>query len=136
MPKDEFDFEDPLELNGVAFATDEDTTDAMVECFVEEFMRLGYSHKQILALFRNPHYTGMNMVWQNRGEPFVRDSISQVFATWGRPVIWPDQAPTESPPAPPLPPATERNRNEHSAAVDFDSAATDPMGGAAPQINY
>ncbi len=25
MPKDEFDFEDPLELNGVAFLTEEDT---------------------------------------------------------------------------------------------------------------
>ena len=73
MPKDEFDFEDPLELNGVAFATEEDTTDAMCECFIEEFMRMGYSPNQILALFRNPHYIGMNMVLEKRGEPFVRD---------------------------------------------------------------
>jgi hypothetical protein len=49
-------------------------------------MRMGYSHKQILALFRNPHYIGMNMMLQNKGEPFVRDIIADVFARWGRPV--------------------------------------------------
>ncbi len=84
MPKDEFDFEDPLELNGVALLTDEDTTDAMCECFIEEFMRMGHSPDQILALFRNPNYLGMNMVRENRGEQFIRDRISEVFARWGK----------------------------------------------------
>jgi hypothetical protein len=86
MPKNEFDFEDPLEINGVGIVCEEDTTEAMTECFVEEFMRMGYNPKQILALFRNPHYIGMNMALQNRGEPFVRDIIAQVFARWGKPV--------------------------------------------------
>ena len=54
MPKDEFDFEDPLELNGIALQTQEDTTDAMCECFIEEFMRMGHNAGQVLALFRNP----------------------------------------------------------------------------------
>ena len=87
MPKDEFDFEDPLELNGVAFATEEDTTDAMCECFIEEFMRMGYNPKQILALFRNPQYLGVNMVLEKRGEAFVRARVSEVFARWGRTAI-------------------------------------------------
>src|SRR6185436_18175362 len=86
MPKDEFDFDDPMELNGVGVACEEDTTEAMTECFIEEFMRLGYNAKQILAMFRNPHYIGMNMVVQNRGEQFVRDRITEVFARWGKPV--------------------------------------------------
>src|SRR5262245_66500382 len=89
MPKDEFDLDDPLELNGVALFTEADTTDAMCECFIQEFLRMGYNHKQILALFRNPQYLGMNMVLEKRGEPFVRDQISQIFARWGRPVRWP-----------------------------------------------
>ncbi len=89
MPKDEFDFEDPLELNGVALLTNADTTDEMCECFVEEFMRMGYNPKQILALFRNLHYLGMNMVLQNRGEVFVREAIAETFKRWGRPVTWP-----------------------------------------------
>ena len=84
MPKDEFDFEDPLELNGVALVTYEDTTDAMCECFIEEFMRIGYNHKQILALFRNPHYLGMNMVLEKRSEEFVKEKIAEVFGRWTR----------------------------------------------------
>jgi hypothetical protein len=89
MPKDEFDLADPLELNGAVFPTREDTTDAMCECFIEEFMRMGYGPEQILALFRNPHYLGMNMVMQNRGEQFVREVITETFARWGRRVTWP-----------------------------------------------
>ena len=88
MPKDEFDFDDPLELNGVAMLTAEDTSSAMCECFIEEFLRMGYGHKQILAMFRNRHYLAMNLVVENKGEQFVRDQISGVFARWGRPVRW------------------------------------------------
>ena len=90
MPKDEFDFEDPFELNGMAFLTHEDTTNDMAECFIEEFMRMGYSHQQLLALFRNPHYLGPNMAFEKRGEPFIRDLIADVFARWGKAVTWPD----------------------------------------------
>jgi hypothetical protein len=97
MPKDEFDFDDPLELNGVALETDEDTHRDMAECFVEEFVRLGYNHKQLLALFRNPHYLGMNMVLQNKGEAFVMDVIRDVFARWGRKIEWPFVAPAAGP---------------------------------------
>jgi hypothetical protein len=89
MPKDEFDPEDPMELCGVGIVTTEDTSLPMTECFVEEFMRLGYNHKQIMALFRNPYYTGMNMVLQNKGEQLIRDIISEIFAKWGRPIHWP-----------------------------------------------
>jgi hypothetical protein len=84
MPKDEFDPEDPMELTGVGLVTDEDTTDTMAECFIEEFMRLGYPPDAILTLFRDPHYLGVNLVLEKRGEPFVRDLIDRTFALWGR----------------------------------------------------
>src|SRR5688572_10944023 len=92
MPKDQFDFDDPLELNGMAFATDQDTTGVMCECFVEEFMRMGCSPARVLALFQTPHYLGMHMVWQKRGAPFVRQTIVEVFARWGRPCVWPESS--------------------------------------------
>jgi hypothetical protein len=85
MPKDEFDFEDPLELNGVAFVTEEDTTDAMCECFIEEFMRMGYNASQVMALFQNPHYIGMNMVLEKKGAGFVRERVAEIFTRWGKP---------------------------------------------------
>lgn len=83
MPKNEFDFEDPFELNGMTLLTHEDTTTEMAECFIEEFMRLGYGHKQLLAIFRNPHYVGPHLVWKKRGEPFIVDLIAEVCARWG-----------------------------------------------------
>lgn len=86
MPKNEFDFEDPLELNGVTLTTAEDTTREMAECFIEEFLRMGYNAKQVLALFRNPHYLGPHLAWEKHGEPCVREIIAEVFARWGRPV--------------------------------------------------
>jgi hypothetical protein len=84
MPKNEFDTEDPLELNGVALVTEEDTTDAMCECFIEEFMRMGYGPEQVLALFRNPQYLGMSLVLEKQGERFIRERVEEVFARWGR----------------------------------------------------
>jgi hypothetical protein len=128
MPKDEFDFEDPLELSGVGLLTGEDTTGPMCECFIEEFMRMGYNARQILAMFRNPHYIGMNMVLQNRGEPFVREQIETVFARWGRAVTLPASAEPSAPAEQDLqPPAVP--------AIEMDSTQSDPMGAAIPKLN-
>ena len=129
MPKDEFDFDDPMELNGVGIVCPEDTTEAMTECFVEEFIRLGHNHKQILALFRNPHYIGMNMALQNRGEPFVRQMITEVFSRWGRAVAWTE--PTVELREPPR----ETQNPSSAAATGSESGPTDPMGSPIPHIS-
>ncbi len=139
MPKDEFDFEDPLELNGVAFLTEEDTSAEMAECFAEEFMRMGYNHKQVLALFRNPHYTGPNMVLANKGEPFVREIIAETFARWGRPIQSPNSGSSRREEAQiSLPPPVT---NEHqslltsAATNEAEDKLTDPLGNPAPKLN-
>lgn len=126
MPKDEFDFDDPLELNGMAFLTHEDTTDAMAETFIEEFMRMGHGHKQILALFRNPHYLGPNLALEKRGEPFIRDLIAEVFARWGTIVTWPSVPPNPLTPAlyPSEGERENRSPSHHEpATVDCTSAS-------------
>src|SRR6188472_2512347 len=129
MPKDEFDFEDPFELNGMAILTHEDTTDNMAECFTEEFMRMGYGNKQILALFKNPHYLGPNMAFEKRGEPFIRELITEVFARWGRTASWGGAA-TDT--------ALEVERASepqiHHPEVE-ESVETDPMGAPVPKLN-
>jgi len=131
MPKDEFDFEDPMELNGVALFTDQDTTDAMCDCFIEEFMRMGYDHVRIFALFRHPHYIGMNMVLQNRGEQFVRDRIAEIFAQWGRAASW---AKPTSPSACECG-STSGACSEEKLAPSTASEPLDPTGSPAPTYN-
>ena len=134
MPKDEFDFDDPLELNGMALPSEVDTTDAMTECFVEEFLRMGYTDRQILALFRNPHYLGMNMVLQNRGEVYVKECIATVFARWGRTPSPEDAAEVESA-AEARPAAFRQKTSCREQMIELDSAASDPMGAAIPRLN-
>ena len=135
MPKDEFDFEDPFELNGMAFMTHEDTTNDMAETFIEEFMRMGYGHKQVLALFRNPHYLGPNMALEKRGEPFIRDLIAEVFARWGKKVEWPDLGSSRREEAQTPAAATEDQSLVTSAAtVGSDNVLTDPTGAPIPEF--
>jgi hypothetical protein len=152
MPKDEFDFEDPLELHSVTLLTDEDNSAGMAECFTEEFLRLGYNHKQVLALFRNPHYTGPNMVLANKGEPFVRDIIAETFARWGRPVQWLGTAANDRPIPPPADSSPPPSKSVSTCSCEPGSACgngaasgearaadharpTDPLGNPAPKLN-
>jgi hypothetical protein len=128
MPKDEFDFEDPLELNGMAFLTHEDTTAEMAECFIEEFIRMGYGHKQLLALFHNPRYLGPHMAYQQRGEPFIRDLIAEVFARRGRAVDWADAggAPQEQ---------VQAEAPAAAGSTETETNQTDPMGAPVPKLD-
>ncbi len=139
MPKDEFDFDDPMELNGVALLSDTDTTETMTECFIEEFMRMGYNHKQLLALFRNPHYLAMNMVLQNRGEPFVRNKIAEIFARWGRPIPCSGSGSTKGEKTHTSSPVAagddDRSLVGSGAPEDRDNTATDPLGMPVPKLN-
>ena len=136
MPKDEFDFEDPFELNGMAFMTHEDTTNDMAETFIEEFMRMGYNHQQLLALFRNPHYIGPNMAFEKLGEPFIRDLIADVFARWGKVVTWPDPGSSRREEAQTPSTVIESQSLVTSAAtIDMDETLTDPMGSPIPKLN-
>ena len=128
MPKDEFDFADPFELNGMAILTHEDTTAEMAECFIEEFMRMGYNHEQLLALFRNPHYLGPNMVYEQRGEPFIRELISEVFARWGRTAHWAEATRRQPEPAP-------AELANPSALTELEPNHTDPMGAPLPKLS-
>jgi len=135
MPKDEIDPEDPLELCGVALFTAEDTSDPMTECFIEEFLRLGYGPAQVLALFRNPHYIGPNMVLQNRGPDYVRGKIVEVFGWWGRTVTLRDGAtPCPSSPAVAPAPPSAGEASPSSPMVEFEPGLADPGGAAIPRV--
>lgn len=83
MPKDEFDFDDPMELVGVEIPTDEDTLDEMARCFIDEFVRLGYPDKAILHLFKSPFFVGSHLIYQRKGEAYVKALIEETRARWG-----------------------------------------------------
>ena len=53
--------DDPMALVGVPVPVDEGTFDEMARCFVEEYVRDGWSDARLLALFRSPHYAGLHV---------------------------------------------------------------------------
>ena len=77
--------DDPLELVGVPVPVDEATFDEMARCFVEEYVRDGWSDARLLALFRSPYYAGLYVILRLRGEPWVRDLIAETRVRWRRP---------------------------------------------------
>jgi len=75
VPFDDYDAEDPLELVGCEVELEEEHLTEMAECFVEEFARMGTGANQLLELFRNPFYRGPHIVYQRRGEAYLKDLI-------------------------------------------------------------
>ncbi len=83
MPKDEFDHEDPMELVSMPMPeADSEMESEMARCLAEEFMRMGESDEEILAMFRNPFYSVLHSVYLSRGEDAVKDAIAQARASW------------------------------------------------------
>lgn len=77
--------DDPLELVAVGVAVDEATFDEMAACFVEEYVRDGWTDQRLLSLFRSPYYAGLHVIWLRRGEPWVRDLLARTRSRWRRP---------------------------------------------------
>jgi len=69
MPYDDPDPTDPMTLHGVGVETDdENATVDMAECFIEEFVRMGFSQERLLRLFENPGYAGPHRAYRILGE--------------------------------------------------------------------
>ena len=80
MPKDEFDPEDPMELVGVGGPAVDDRE--MVLAVVDEYVRMGFSADEIIALFRDPCYSMTHRIWMENGEDYVRACVGLVVARW------------------------------------------------------
>ena len=75
--------DDPFELRGVVLpAGDENSIREMALCFVEEFLRSGWSDEEILRMFRNPVYRGPHLVWREKGSAYVDAVLQEVHSTY------------------------------------------------------
>jgi hypothetical protein len=54
----------------------------MTECFAEEFLRLGHSPAEVMALFRASEYRLANHAWQQLGEVKVFTIVSEVASAF------------------------------------------------------
>lgn len=81
MPKDEYDEDDPFELIAVPLPGGD--VDYMAECFVDEFVRMGYDDVRLRQLFISPLYSATHAIYLEKGERYVQDLIDRVRAKWG-----------------------------------------------------
>lgn len=81
MAEKEFDPDDPMEFTGVALPGN--TMEAMAECFVEEFIMMGYTDEQLLKMFQEPFYAAVHQVYREKGEAYVTALIRQARSKLG-----------------------------------------------------
>jgi len=83
MPHDEFVHEDPMGLVGMVLPGEAGQLEAMAECIIEEYLRLGWTEPRLMTLFSNPMFLATHRVYRLKGEAFVRDLIGRTLARWG-----------------------------------------------------
>ncbi len=83
MPHAEFVAEDPFELTGFVLPGEPGQLEAMAECFIEEYVRLGWDEQRLLTLFVNPLFLATHRVYRLKGEDYVRSLIRRTVAKWG-----------------------------------------------------
>ncbi|HNO80087.1 MAG TPA: hypothetical protein PKN33_18725 [Phycisphaerae bacterium] len=76
MPYDDPDPTDPMTLHGVGVETDdENATIEMAQCFIEEYIRMGFTADCLLKIFTNPGYAGPHLAYEQLGEEGIRNLI-------------------------------------------------------------
>ena len=82
MPKDEFVQEDPLELVGMVLPGEEGQLEAMAECIIDEYVRLGWDERRLMTLFVNPLFMATYRIYRQKGEAYVREIIRRTVDKW------------------------------------------------------
>jgi hypothetical protein len=82
MPHDEFTHEDPMEMVATVIPGEPGQLEAMAECFVEEYIRLGWDEERLMTLFVNPLFLATHRVYKLKGEAYVRHLIRATCAKW------------------------------------------------------
>ena len=84
MPYGEPDATDPMTLHGVVVKTEDDRAiREMAECFVEEYIRLGFDADRILRMFKTRGYAGPFLACQTLGEEVIRSLIAEYMQRRG-----------------------------------------------------
>jgi hypothetical protein len=82
MSYDDFE-DDPMEMIGMVMPGEPGQLEAMAECLVEEYVRLGWDARRLMTLFVNPMFMATHRIYRQKGEAYVRELIDQTCAKWG-----------------------------------------------------
>ena len=83
MAYDELESDDPMELTGMVLPGEPGQLEAMAECFVEEYVRMGWDERRLMTLFINPTFLATHRIYRLKGEGYVRELIRRMCVKWG-----------------------------------------------------
>lgn len=85
MVEKELESDDPYEFVAVRYPMPPgvDGDEAMARCFIEEYALMGMPREKVLRLFQSQFFAGTHAILRNRGEPFVRGLIDEIFGVTG-----------------------------------------------------
>ena len=84
MPYDDPDVTDPMTLHGVMFETDDLAANReMAECFIDEYLRLGFDRQRLLHLFQTSGFAGPHLACRLLGLETIATMIDRQMARWG-----------------------------------------------------
>jgi hypothetical protein len=78
MPQDEFVNEDPMELIGMILPGEPGQLERMAEVVVEEYVRMGWDEKRLMALFTHPMFQATHRIYQLKGQAYVVELLKQM----------------------------------------------------------
>ena len=81
MPNKAFERNDPMDLVGMVLPGEAGQVEAMAECIVEEYVRLGWDERRLFSLFVSPMFLATHRIYRQKGEGYVRQLIRE---TWRR----------------------------------------------------
>ena len=83
MPYNDPDPTDPNVLVGVVLPADAEAMREMAYVFAEEFVRMGYDRRRLLAVFQNPFYAGAHGAYRTLGEEALLAIVDECLSAWG-----------------------------------------------------
>lgn len=82
MSRDAFESEDPMELVGMVVPGEAGQLEAMAECLVEEYVRMGWDEERLMNLFINPMFMATYRVYRHKGKDYVQNLIKVTCEKW------------------------------------------------------
>lgn len=91
-----------MQLVGMVLPGEAGQLEAMAECIVEEYVRMGWNEKRLMTIFRSSMFLATHRIYQIKGEAYVRELIRGVCARWGNltvaePITVPETLPASCP---------------------------------------
>jgi hypothetical protein len=83
METKQFEEEDPMDLVGMVIPGEPGQLEAMAECFVDEYVRMGWDEPRLMTLFTNPMFMATHRIYRQKGEDYVRKLIHSTLTRWG-----------------------------------------------------